>query len=189
MLSLYTLLSNWGLLFFTILLVGGQYSIGRLADRDLVLGDWRTTSSELYSTLITIAIPVFFMSSPFSTVLGLLSASLFCIIGHAMMDADRVGFFRAGGPAGGQQPRPPQSVRPRGRSPTQQLDSDEETRSVTVKGKGNFVSDRLYFADDVDATWFLVDSTSSGGEEEDYEEQHEERRMTAYLSRRGPRRQ
>jgi hypothetical protein len=85
MLSIYALLSNWWLLFFIILLIGGMYGIGRLAGQDLVLGNWRATSSQLYTTLVIIAIPVFFMSSPFSTVLWLFGASAFCIVGHAVI--------------------------------------------------------------------------------------------------------
>lgn len=85
MLSIYALLSNWWLLFFIFLIVGGMYGIGRLGGQDLVIGTWRASTSQLYTYLVIIAVPVFFLSSPWGTVLWLLGASAFTIFGHAAM--------------------------------------------------------------------------------------------------------
>jgi len=85
MLGIYALLSNWWLLFFIGLLVGGMYGIGRLGGQDLVIGSWRATTSQLYTTLVIIAIPVFFKASPFGTALWLFGASAFTILGHAVL--------------------------------------------------------------------------------------------------------
>ncbi|KAF2674555.1 prenylated rab acceptor PRA1 [Microthyrium microscopicum] len=83
MLGIYALLNNWWLLFFIALLVGGMYGIGRLQGNDLVIGNWHATTTQLYTTLVIIGVPVFFMSSPFMTVFWLLGSSALVILGHA----------------------------------------------------------------------------------------------------------
>ncbi|KAF2652251.1 prenylated rab acceptor PRA1 [Lophiostoma macrostomum CBS 122681] len=83
MLSIYSLLTNLTLLFVIFMLVGGMYGIGKLQGSDLEIGSWRATSSQLYTVLLVICIPLGFWASPFATVLWLIGASGVTILGHA----------------------------------------------------------------------------------------------------------
>jgi hypothetical protein len=83
MLSIYSLLTNQLLLFVIILVVGGMYGIGKLGGRDLELGVARVTSSQLYTGLLIVAVPLGIWASPFSTVLWLIGATGVCVLGHA----------------------------------------------------------------------------------------------------------
>lgn len=83
MLSVYSLLTNWWLLFDIFFVVGGMYGIGKLDGRDLDIGVLRATSSQLYTGLLCIAVPVGFFASPFQTILWLIGASGVTILGHA----------------------------------------------------------------------------------------------------------
>lgn len=84
MLSIYSLLTNWWLLFFIFLVVGGMYGIGKLGGQEVQIGPYRATPANLYTILACIAVPVFFIASPFSTVLWLIGASGVTIVGHAV---------------------------------------------------------------------------------------------------------
>ena len=83
MLSIYSLLTNWLLLFVIILVVGGMWGIGKLQGQDLDVGVFRATSSQLYTGLLIIAVPLGIISSPISTLLWLIGASGVTIVGHA----------------------------------------------------------------------------------------------------------
>jgi hypothetical protein len=83
MLSLYAILTNWLLLFDIILVVGGMWFIGRLEGRDLEIGNFRATTSQLYTTLLVVSVPLGLMASPFGTLLWLIGASGVTILGHA----------------------------------------------------------------------------------------------------------
>jgi hypothetical protein len=83
MLSIYSLITNLLLLFVIVLSVGGLWGIGRLDGRDLDIGVFRATSSQLYTGLLIIAVPLGFFASPFSTLLWLIGASGVTILGHA----------------------------------------------------------------------------------------------------------
>ena len=83
MLSIYSLLRNWLLLFVIILVVGGMWGIGKLQGQDLDIGVLRATSSQLYTGLLIIAVPLGIIASPFSTILWLIGASGVSILGHA----------------------------------------------------------------------------------------------------------
>ncbi|KAI9724403.1 MAG: hypothetical protein M1812_000471 [Candelaria pacifica] len=83
MLSLYALLKNPLLLFVIFLAVGGMYGIGRLGGRDLELGFTRATSTQLYTALVVICIPLGLISSPFATLLWLIGATGVSVMGHA----------------------------------------------------------------------------------------------------------
>jgi hypothetical protein len=83
MLSLYALLTNWLLLFDIILVVFGMWFIGKLDGRDLEIGTFKATSSQLYTGLLIVAIPLGLIASPFTTLLWLIGASGTAIIGHA----------------------------------------------------------------------------------------------------------
>jgi hypothetical protein len=83
MLSIYALLTNWVLIFLIIFVIGGMWGIGKLDGRDLDVGFLRATTSQLYTGLVVIAIPLFFIASPFQTILWLIGASGVTILGHA----------------------------------------------------------------------------------------------------------
>ncbi|PNY29419.1 COPII vesicles protein Yip3 [Tolypocladium capitatum] len=83
MLSIYALLTNWLLLFDIILVVAGMFLIGRLEGRDLEVGSFRATTSQLYTGLLIVAVPLGLIASPFSTLLWLIGASGVAILGHA----------------------------------------------------------------------------------------------------------
>lgn len=83
MLCIYALLSNPWLLFDIIFVVLGMYLIGKLDGRDLEIGTFRASPSQLYTGLYVIAIPIGLISSPFFTVLWLVGASGVVILGHA----------------------------------------------------------------------------------------------------------
>ncbi|KAF2133973.1 prenylated rab acceptor PRA1 [Dothidotthia symphoricarpi CBS 119687] len=83
MLSVYSLLTNLLLLFVIVFVIGGMFGIGKLQGNDLELGSQRATTSQLYTALFVIAIPLGLWASPFSTVLWLIGASGVTILGHA----------------------------------------------------------------------------------------------------------
>ncbi|PHH92600.1 hypothetical protein CDD83_6661 [Cordyceps sp. RAO-2017] len=83
MLSIYALLTNWLLLFDILLVVAGMFLIGRLEGRDLEIGTFRASSSQLYTGLLIVAVPLGLIASPFSTLLWLIGASGVAILGHA----------------------------------------------------------------------------------------------------------
>jgi uncharacterized metal-binding protein len=83
MLSIYSLLTNMLLLFVIVLVVGGMWGIGKLDGRDLDIGVFRATSSQLYTGLLIVAVPLGIIASPISTILWLIGASGVSILGHA----------------------------------------------------------------------------------------------------------
>ena len=83
MLSIYSLLTNLLLLFVIVLVVGGMFGIGKLQGRDLDVGFARATSSQLYTGLLVVAVPLGIWASPIGTVLWLIGASGVSILGHA----------------------------------------------------------------------------------------------------------
>ena len=83
MLSIYSLLTNFLLLFVIILVVGGMWGIGKLQGADLDIGVLRATSSQLYTGLLVIAVPLGILASPITTILWLIGASGVSILGHA----------------------------------------------------------------------------------------------------------
>lgn len=83
MLSIYALLSNRLLLFDIILVVVGMFLIRRLDGRDLEIGTFRATPSQLYTGLIVVAVPLGLLASTLSTILWLIGASGVAILGHA----------------------------------------------------------------------------------------------------------
>ncbi|KAM0462544.1 hypothetical protein ACHAPV_004022 [Trichoderma viride] len=88
MLSLYALLTNWLLMFDIILVVFGMWFIGKLDGRDLEIGSFKATSSQLYTGLLVVSIPLGLIASPFSTLLWLIGASGTAIIELASDDDD-----------------------------------------------------------------------------------------------------
>ena len=83
MLSVYSLLTNLTLLFAIFFIVGGMWGIGKLGGQDLDLGFVRATTSQMYTGLLVIGVPLTFWASPFGTFLWLIGASAVTILGHA----------------------------------------------------------------------------------------------------------
>jgi hypothetical protein len=83
MLSIYSLLTHLLLLFVICFVIVGMYGIGKLEGNDLEIGSWRATTSQLYTGLAIIAIPLGLFASPFTAMLWLIGASGVTIIGHA----------------------------------------------------------------------------------------------------------
>jgi len=83
MLSIYALITNPLLLFDIILIIAGMYLIGMLDGNDLVIGTFRATSSQLYTGLLIITVPLGLIASPIGTLLWLIGASGVTILGHA----------------------------------------------------------------------------------------------------------
>jgi hypothetical protein len=83
MLGIYSLLTNLALLFDIIFVGAGLFVIKKLDGRDLELGFTRLTTSQLYTGLLIIGIPVFIWASPLTTLLWLVGANGVSILGHA----------------------------------------------------------------------------------------------------------
>ncbi|THW02025.1 hypothetical protein D6D26_04636 [Aureobasidium pullulans] len=81
MLSIYTLITNWLLTFVILLVVGGMFGIGKLEGRDIEIGNFRATTSQLYTGLVVIAVPLAIFSNPFGSALWLIGASGVTILG------------------------------------------------------------------------------------------------------------
>ncbi|KAG9785263.1 hypothetical protein KCU88_g2553, partial [Aureobasidium melanogenum] len=92
MLSIYSLLTNLWLLFDIILVAGGMWTIGKLGGGDLEIGSFRATTSQLYTGLACIAIPVAFISSPISTFLWLIGVGLGQDYGQQRFVSDELRF-------------------------------------------------------------------------------------------------
>jgi hypothetical protein len=85
MLCIYSLLSNFLLLFDIIFVVLGMYLIGKLDGRDLEVGQQRLTTVQLYTGMYVIAIPIALLSGVFGTMMWLIGASGVVILGHAAL--------------------------------------------------------------------------------------------------------
>ena len=83
MLSIYSLLTNLTLLFVIFLVIGGMWGIGKLQGNDLEIGTFRATTSQLYTVLLVVSVPLAIIASPFATALWLIGASGVTILGHA----------------------------------------------------------------------------------------------------------
>lgn len=83
LLSIYALVTNTLLLFVIALVVVGMFGISRLGGEDLVLPFATITSSQLYTTLLIISLPLGFLASPISTMMWLVGSSCVCIFSHA----------------------------------------------------------------------------------------------------------
>ncbi|KAK0734374.1 PRA1 family protein-domain-containing protein [Lasiosphaeria miniovina] len=83
MLFLYSILSNKALLFDIVFVTLSMFLIGKLDGRDLEIGSQRLTTSQLYTGMCIIAVPVALYASPIGTMLWLIGASGVTILGHA----------------------------------------------------------------------------------------------------------
>lgn len=85
MLCIYSLLTNFWLLFDIIFVVVGMFVIGKLEGRDLEFGQQRFSTMQLYTGLWIIAIPIALISGVFGTMMWLIGASGVVILGHAAL--------------------------------------------------------------------------------------------------------
>lgn len=84
-LSVYSLLTNLLLLFVLVFTGLGIVGIGKLQGADLTtpFGTFRT--SQLYTGLLCVAVPLGFLASPIATLLWLVGASAITVVGHAAL--------------------------------------------------------------------------------------------------------
>jgi hypothetical protein len=83
MFFIYSLITNLTLLFVIILVVGGMWGIGKLGGQEVTIGTYTATTTQMYTTLWCVAIPLLIWSGPFATMLWLIGASGVTILGHA----------------------------------------------------------------------------------------------------------
>lgn len=83
MLSIYSLLTNLVLLFDMVFVSCGLYGINMLQGRDLDLGFSRFTTSQLYTGLLIVGVPIGIWASPLTTALWLIGATGVTVFGHA----------------------------------------------------------------------------------------------------------
>ena len=83
MLCIYTLITNLVLTFDIIFVIVGLWGIGKLQGRDLDVGFFRASPSQLYTGLIVISVPLALFASPITSVLWLIGATGVSILGHA----------------------------------------------------------------------------------------------------------
>ena len=83
MLTIYSLLTNIALLFDMVFMGVGLFAIKKLDGRELELGFARLTTSQLYTGLFIIGVPVFIWASPIATALWLVGAIGVTTLGHA----------------------------------------------------------------------------------------------------------
>jgi hypothetical protein len=83
MFFIYSLITNLTLLFVIFLMVGGMWGIGKLQGQDLTIGTFTATTSQMYTALMVVSIPLLIYSGPIGTMLWLIGASGVTILGHA----------------------------------------------------------------------------------------------------------
>ncbi|KAG7666103.1 uncharacterized protein J8A68_000359 [[Candida] subhashii] len=84
-LSVYALITNFLLLFVTCFVIGGIYGINRLNGEELTTPFGRYNTSQLYTGLLIVAIPLGFLASPISTMMWLIGSSAVCVGSHAAL--------------------------------------------------------------------------------------------------------
>ncbi|ODV98566.1 hypothetical protein PACTADRAFT_74106 [Pachysolen tannophilus NRRL Y-2460] len=82
-LLLYSLFTNFWLLFDVVFVISSCYGISKLNGNDLNLGFVRLNQSQLYTGVAFIGLPVLFISSPIATIFWLISVSSIIVLGHA----------------------------------------------------------------------------------------------------------
>ncbi|RVX72358.1 hypothetical protein B0A52_04563 [Exophiala mesophila] len=155
MLSVYSLLTNLYLLFDIILVVGGMWAIGKLGGQDLEIGTIRATTSQLYTGLACVAVPIAFIASPIATVLWLIGATGVTILGGGLGGRPRTPYDVPpwGRPPGGRPGTRPDREWDFSRSPyydrVEELDTDDDSsQGVGLEqnySETRFVSDELHF--------------------------------------------
>ncbi|KAF5210315.1 hypothetical protein EJF18_40352 [Clavispora lusitaniae] len=82
-LSIYALITNLLLLFVILFVGGGILGISKLGGNDLVLPVGRFNTSQLYTGLLIVAVPLGFLASPISTMMWLIGSSSVSVLSHA----------------------------------------------------------------------------------------------------------
>ncbi|KAI3402669.2 LAP2 [Candida oxycetoniae] len=75
-LSVYALVTNLLLLFVLAFVILGVYGINKLGGEDLVTPFGRVNTSQLYTGLLIVAVPLGFLASPISTLMWLIGSSI-----------------------------------------------------------------------------------------------------------------
>ena len=83
MLAVYALLADRFLLFSLGLIIFGLWGIGRLQGADLDVGFFRATSTQLYTGLLCISVPMILFSGIIGTAMWLIGATAVTVLGHA----------------------------------------------------------------------------------------------------------
>jgi hypothetical protein len=85
LLSVYALVTNTLLLFVIFLVGGGLFGISKLGGEDLVLPVGRFNTSQLYTGLLIVAVPLCIFASPISTMMWLIGSSGVSVFSHASL--------------------------------------------------------------------------------------------------------
>lgn len=85
LLSVYALVTNTLLLFVIILVAGGLFGITKLNGEDLVIPFGRFNTSQLYTGLLIVAVPLCIFASPISTLMWLIGSSGVTVFSHAAL--------------------------------------------------------------------------------------------------------
>ncbi|KAG8525491.1 uncharacterized protein KY384_009135 [Bacidia gigantensis] len=141
MLAIYSLLTNLRLLFDMIFMGVGLFFIRRLDGQDLQLGFTTLTTSQLYTGLFVIGIPVFIWASPIATALWLVGAIGVTVLGHAAFMDKPIEPSGARTGKKGRGYREPQDDDVR----FQEVESDSEDSDAGVGLDRKFKSDELHF--------------------------------------------
>ncbi|AET38798.1 Yip3p Ecym_3307 [Eremothecium cymbalariae DBVPG len=83
LLFVYTLFTNLLLFFVIVLLIAGMIGINRLKGSDLVTPFGSLTTSQLYTGLLCVTVPLGFLASPISTLMWLIGISAVIVFSHA----------------------------------------------------------------------------------------------------------
>lgn len=83
LLSIYALVTNLLLLFVILFVAGGIFLINMLGGNDLVLPFGRFNTSQLYTGLLIVGVPLGFLASPISTMMWLIGSSIVSVFSHA----------------------------------------------------------------------------------------------------------
>lgn len=79
------MVTNTLLLFVILLVAGGLFGISKLNGEDLVLPVGRFNTSQLYTGLLIVAVPLCIFASPISTMMWLIGSSMVTVGGHAAL--------------------------------------------------------------------------------------------------------
>lgn len=84
-LSIYALITNSLLMIVLVIVLGGLFIIKKLDGGELVTPFGVFTTSQLYTGLMIVSIPLGFLASPISTMMWLIGSSCACVFTHASL--------------------------------------------------------------------------------------------------------
>lgn len=85
LLSAYTLFTNLWLLFDLVFIGASIYAISLLNHNDLILGSIHVSTSQLYTLVGLVGLPILFLSSPMLTIFWLATSCGFVVFSHAAL--------------------------------------------------------------------------------------------------------